>query len=169
MAPLPGSPPPNAPGTGSPTAPSPASIPNPAQQHPMGARTPTGLPYGQAQALQNAQHQMPIAPQGQGGAPAPGGTGGNLPIDHPQVLQAAQGFNPPPMPLDAKSDRPNEPVTTGIPTGPGGGPEVLQPPRPPDPLVTGLAQLNALGNNVTQETKILRAAIEATLGNRMAQ
>lgn len=124
MAPLPGSPPPNMPGTGASGAPAPASVPNPAAQHPQGARVPTDLPYGQHQALMNAQHAMPVAGHAGPGSPAAPGQG-PLPPDHPAVLQAAQNFTPPIQPLTRPSERPFEPVTSGAAGGPGPGPEAL--------------------------------------------
>lgn len=131
MAPLPGSPTPNPPGTGSPVAPAPPTTPSPMAQNPQGARTPTGLPYGQHQALQQAQQQMPVSGPATPGMP-PGGAPGIPPMapDHPQVLQAAQGFNPPIQPLTRPSERPHEPVTSGIPLGAGPGPEALNHPSP---------------------------------------
>ena len=116
----PGSPAPNAP------AQPPASVPSPVDQHPQGARVPTGLPYGQHQMLQNAQRQMPVA-GGTSSTPGPvtPGNPGPLPPDHPQVLQAAQNFTPPIMPLSRPSSRPLEPIQSGIPNGPGPGPEAL--------------------------------------------
>ena len=60
--------------------------------------TPTGLPYGEAGALAEAQRQAPLP-----ATPAP------LPITD----------------LDAPTARPNEPVTAGAPFGPGPGPEAL--------------------------------------------
>lgn len=53
-----------------------------------------------------------------------------MPPDHPAVLQAAQGFNPPIMPLTRPSERPNEPVTAGVSAGAGPGPEALTQGRP---------------------------------------
>lgn len=69
---------------------------------------PSGLPYGQRQAMEQAQQQAPLPQQG---------------LD--QILAAAQshGFNP--VQLNAPTERPYEPITHGLPIGPGGGPEVL--------------------------------------------
>lgn len=146
MAPLPGLTPPNAPGAGSPSAPQPASIPAPVDQHPQGARVPTGLPYGQRQALQNAQRVMPVS----GGAaptpppPPPGPpTAGTLPPDHPAVLQAAQNFSPPIRPLTRPTDRPFEPIQSGIRSGPGPGPEALLQPAPNAQSTNNLSALLA--------------------------
>jgi hypothetical protein len=61
---------------------------------------PTGLPYGERQQLQQSQQAVPMA----GAAP--------------QL---------PPAPFNRPTDLPDQPVTHGLPFGPGGGPEVLGP------------------------------------------
>jgi hypothetical protein len=71
---------------------------------------PTGLPYGQRQAMEQAQQQTPLPQQ--------------TPMD--QILKAAGQHSFAPVPLNAPTDRPYEPITHGLPTGAGGGPEVLQ-------------------------------------------
>ncbi len=71
---------------------------------------PTGLAYGERQAMEQAQQQAPL-PQQAG-------------LD--QVLAAAQGHNFQPVPLNAPTDRQYEPITHGLPVGPGAGPEVLR-------------------------------------------
>jgi hypothetical protein len=128
-----------------------------------GSRTdrPTALPatavpskqYGQkAEELRN-QGVVPMASGDitpAGGAPPPA-PAADLPVP---------GGLPP---LDAPSNRPDEPLTHGLPSGPGGGPEVLQ---PPDPREQGLAVLNALGDAADPETRhvrdVLRAAVQNT-------
>lgn len=60
----------------------------------------TGLPYGQGQALSAQMHGAPMAQQN------------NYPA-------------PPIVGLDEPSQMPDEPVTHGAASGPGGGPEVL--------------------------------------------
>jgi hypothetical protein len=60
---------------------------------------PGGLPYGQNQQLQQSAQTM---------------------------AQAGQATaSPPPLPFNRPTERPDEPVTHGLPSGPGGGPEVL--------------------------------------------
>lgn len=71
----------------------------------------TGLPYGEHQALVQAQQAMPIASPA-GPAPSP------VPADQ-QALALAQAMPPPSNPLDQPSTRPNEPITAGLPSGPG--------------------------------------------------
>lgn len=83
-------------------------------------RTTTGQQYGQAQQQQQSQQQIPL-PQ----APPPMG--------------------PPPTPLDAPSGRPDEPVTSGAPLGPGPGPESLGLPEPPAQL-SPIEELRAIAS-----------------------
>lgn len=77
-------------------------------------RTATGGPYGEAKQLAQAQQAAPL-PQPQ--APPPG--------LQAQAHQAAQATPPPSRMIHAPSERPEEPLTTGLATGPGAGPEVL--------------------------------------------
>lgn len=92
-----------------------------------------GQPYGQAQNEQEAQR---IAPMSGGGAPTPPGPGGPptpqaAPPSDPQTIMAAMaahaaaGGGPHPQGFLRPTERPNEPVTHGLPTGPGAGPEAL--------------------------------------------
>lgn len=83
-------------------------------------------PYGQITADMNAQRIAPMGaaapapPAAQPSAGPPTGAGGA-----PPTLQQYQGG-----PLDAPSQRPGEPVTAGMPFGPGAGPEALSAPTP---------------------------------------
>lgn len=155
---------PNPPGTGSMN---PVQVAAPAIQ---GIQAPTGMPYGANKTLRGAQKAMPLPGPGAapGGPPSGGGPPPGALMGAPAALAAAKGWNPPPTPLSAPSDRPGEPVTTGLASGSGAGPEALQGPSPPDPLVTGLAILNQIPNK-DSETSNLAAVIQAMLGNRMAQ
>jgi hypothetical protein len=88
---------------------------------------PTGLPYGEGQALAQAQQQAPLPQQ------APG----------PQVdpaVEAAQAHNFQATHLAAPSNRPHEPIQHGLPSGPGAGPEVLQPQQGTSASLNLLAQ-----------------------------
>lgn len=77
-------------------------------------RTPTGLGYGEATQLRQTQQQ---APAGQPQTP---------PVSlQAQAHQAAQATPPPSRLIHAPTERPNEPVTTGLASGPGAGPEAL--------------------------------------------
>lgn len=69
---------------------------------------PTGLPYGQKQALEQGQQAVPVA-----GDP------------FQQALQAAQGMEFAPVGLAESSQRPHQPIQAGLPSGPGPGPEIL--------------------------------------------
>ena len=88
---------------------------------------PTGLPYGENQALQQAQAAVPLA--GGGGAPpglppssapqaAPPSGGGGMP---PDAQQAARQFQMPDLNVMGPTQRPHEPVTACLPSGPGPG------------------------------------------------
>lgn len=78
-------------------------------------KTVTGLPYGEAGQLQAAQRAIPLPNNQASPAAAPAPT--------PQV--AGPPALPGQSPFMRPTDRPGEPVTTGIPSGPGPGPEVL--------------------------------------------
>ena len=84
-----------------------------------------GQTYGAAQAQQNAQRMVPMAPPSVGLPPGPGGAmGGGAPS--PGAPPGPAGMPPGSLtPLDAPSERPNEPVTHGAALGPGPGPESL--------------------------------------------
>lgn len=69
-----------------------------------------GLPYGDAGKLKAAQRAVPMAPAP---AAAPGAPA--------QPVPGAAG------PLLRPTERPNEPVTAGMPIGPGPGKEALSP------------------------------------------
>jgi len=80
---------------------------------------PSGLPYGERQELETAQQQAPLPQQAS--------------LD--QILAAAMQHSFQPTMLNAETSRPNEPIQHGLPTGPGGGPEVMgAPPRTSDML-----------------------------------
>lgn len=85
-------------------------------------------PYGVAAQQRMAMNAIPLPNQQQArpSSPAAGGAASSLPT--PGVPSAVQGA---PMvgangPLTRPSERPNEPVTHGLPVGPGAGPEALQ-------------------------------------------
>lgn len=89
------------------------------------AAAPTGMPYGDRQASIESQQALPLAR-----VVPPGGTdGSSAPPDPAQRLQqaveAARRMRPP-SPLSGPSRRPNEPITAGMASGPGPGPEVLR-------------------------------------------
>lgn len=77
---------------------------------PMPPAAPTGLPYGARGQMIASQRAVPMRP-----APSP------------QPAPAPQGAPlPGAMPLLRPTERPNEPVTHGLPVGPGAGPEAIQ-------------------------------------------
>lgn len=90
--------------------------------------------YGQRAALERAQQEMPMSRPAPA-APAPAG---------PAPTQRA-----PLTPLAAPTQRPDEPLTTGIASGPGPGPEVLGGVSPGfDPIA---AELRALYSRYPSE------------------
>lgn len=80
-------------------------------------KAPQGQTYGAAGAQVAAQQAIPLP---NGAAPAPGPQG-------PPPAPPAPGGPPPGSlgPLDAPTQRPGEPLTNGIASGPGAGPEAL--------------------------------------------
>lgn len=95
-------------------------------------QTVPGQQYGQATAQAAAQRAVPMA-----GAPA-------VPAASPGAPPPA-GLGPTPPPPDPyrPTERPNEHVMTGLPVGPGAGPEALpiQPSSPTDPLAIQIRAL----------------------------
>lgn len=92
---------------------------------PLPVQAATGQAYGERAAQVAAQKAIPIArpatdavptapPAGPGGAPAPSA---------PAVPGGPQPGAV--VPLDAPSMRPGEPISAGLPIGPGAGPEAL--------------------------------------------
>lgn len=89
------------------------------------ARAPTGMGYGEHQASIEAQRSLPLARV----VPPAGTNGPTAPPDPAQRLaaavEAAKRMRPP-SPLSGPTRRPNEPITAGMASGPGPGPEVLR-------------------------------------------
>lgn len=81
----------------------------------QGAKYVSGLPYGQGQEFQDVQQMAPME-----AAPATPSAGsvGAAPAQLGQMGQT-------PVPLTAPTQRPYEPVTSGVDHGPGPGSEVL--------------------------------------------
>lgn len=84
------------------------------------AQAPTGMPYGEHQASIAAQQAVPLAVV----PDVP-----TAPIDRQariaQAIEMAKRLRPP-QPLTGATRRPMEPITAGLSTGPGAGPEVLR-------------------------------------------
>jgi hypothetical protein len=85
----------------------------------------SGQTYGMRAEQVAAQRAIPLA----GATPVPPPAAGSPPdagTRAGQVSAAPPGPLPGQLvPLDAPSQRPDEPVTAGLPVGPGGGPELL--------------------------------------------
>lgn len=80
----------------------------------MPVAAPTGLGYGERKAIEDAQRAVPVA--------SPGVPPQAAPTSPPPATWPIPGTL---TPLDAPSERPGEPVTAGLPIGPGAGPEAL--------------------------------------------
>lgn len=99
-------------------------------------RVPTGQPYGEAGRQEQAQQAMPLP-------------------DLSAMLSSLPG-------LTDESRRPDEPITAGLPTGPGPGPEALAAP-PPDRSGVGLIK-RMLRENPDPELFALLAEAERSQG-----
>lgn len=84
----------------------------------QGVKTPTGQAYGRAQDQQAAQKAVPL-PRDPASAPA------GAPQAGPPDLMALAAQMQPGVPLNSPTQRPGEPVTAGLPFGPGAGPEAI--------------------------------------------
>jgi hypothetical protein len=81
-------------------------------------------PYGQAGQQMNAQRAVPMGTPSVAPAAPPAASGPTVPS--PGAPLAQPPMTPDQVPsLSAPTARPNEPVTTGLPTGPGAGPEAV--------------------------------------------
>jgi hypothetical protein len=107
------------------------------------ALVPVGGPYGERKNLVEAQQAVPIAPPPPGGAPVA-----------PIGPQAAPGGPVEPPAFHRPTERPQEPLTHGLPSGPGGGPEVLGGMAPTQNLGQ-LLTLVASGQGVSPDVKAL--------------
>jgi len=79
------------------------------------ARYIPGMPYGEGQGTMQQQQGAPMA------GPTPRGAVREAPINVPGM--------PPITPLTAPTERPDEPITSGVDFGPGAGSEALNLPR----------------------------------------
>lgn len=95
------------------------------------AKAPTGLPYGEHGQLIADQRSVPLP-----NVPAVGPAAAVPPPAQQQPVPTQQPFTRP-------TERPNEPVTAGLPNSPGPGPEALTVNTQPAPDLIG-AQLNAI-------------------------
>jgi hypothetical protein len=105
--------------------------------------------YGQAKTLQDSQRSVPM---GTGALP------GLQPNPAQNPMASAQQFTPPPVtPMSAPTMNPGEPVTTGPASQ-----------LAPNPILAHIAQLTALGNTATPETKAILAVLTAGQNNQQA-
>lgn len=110
-----------------------------------GMATFKGQPYGVAGQQQAAQQAVPTGQPALQGSPA-GPAGPGVPVPAGPAPGSFGAF-------DRPTERPDEPVTAGIPTGPGSSKSPMQPPVPS--TVSDL--LNVVGNSpgVSPEVKYL--------------
>ena len=115
----------------------------------------SGMPnYGDGQQLMDLQASAPMSASGiSGSAPTPA-AGGEAPQQ--------------PIPIDAPSQRPGEPVTQGAAAGAGAGTEVLNLPQQAQNtgMTNALALLNQLGEYASPQVKQIRNAIAAHINNQ---
>lgn len=123
-------------------------------------QTPPSAEYGQSAALRRSQQAVPMAnPQ----APTPAGSPSAAPTGPPPVPPG--GFGDPLRP----TDRPDEHVMSGLPVGPGPGPEALTMNTPTfqaSPLHTAVGLLSSLGDSASPQIRALRAQLQATIQNQ---
>ena len=117
----------------------------------------SGMPnYGDGQDLANLQASAPMAATPTPGA-APAPANGGEPAQQGQQA----------IPIDAPTQRPGEPVTTGAASGPGAGPEVL--PATSQAQNQGyqnaLSLLNQFGDSASTQVKQIRNALAAHMNN----
>lgn len=117
----------------------------------------SGMPnYGDGQELASLQASAPMA-----ATPTPGSS--PAPVNGGEPAQQGQQV----IPIDAPSQRPGEPVTTGAASGPGAGPEVL--PGTPEAQNQGyqnaLSLLNQFGDSASTQVKQIRNALAAHMNN----
>jgi hypothetical protein len=105
----------------------------------------TGQPYGVRKQQIEAQRAQPLP-----AAPTP---------DFASLLQAAEAFDPGErLPLDRPTERPDEPLTAGLPIGAGPGPEALDLSNFPRFTESPLNQLRAIYQRTGSEA--IRELIE---------
>lgn len=119
----------------------------------------SGMPnYGDGQELMDLQAQAPMSASGMPSQPA---------VNVPQGGPAQSGV----IPINAPSQRPNEPVTAGAASGPGPGPEVLQGTTQAQNqgFVNALSLLNEFGENAPSQVRAIRQALAAHINNTSGQ
>jgi hypothetical protein len=115
----------------------------------------SGMPnYGDGQELADLQASAPMSSSPTPGSPAP-------------AMQGSTAMEQP-VPIDAPSQRPGEPVTNGANAGAGAGMEALNlmPQSQNSGMVNALALLNQLGDYASPQVKQIRNALAAHLNNQ---
>lgn len=136
--------------------------------------TPTGGAYGAASQLASAQKAAPVPQAGPTNMPTlNGGVGGgtgtavtpSTPGPAGDPIGAAQAMEMPAItPMGAPTQRPGEPVTTGMNGGPGAGPIA-----PPNPLIHAAASLNSIPpDQMDPDMRRMMQVINAHLANTAA-
>lgn len=97
-------------------------------------RNPGGMPYGENADFADIQSSAPMEK-----APA-------LPPVQKPSRRGGSPTDPSVTPLNAPTAYPNEPVTTGIASGPGAGPEVTSVAAPQQGSLTGILQQMAVND-----------------------
>ena len=103
----------------------PKTMTGPGQPNGQPVQVPTNLPYGEAGQLAQAQQAAPMAGPSTGPPP---------PVGPQDAITAAKNFQMPDMNLMGPTQRPNEPVTAGLP----GSPSTPNVQSPPDGSVSAL-------------------------------
>jgi len=121
-----------------------------ANQKPLPAQAATGQQWGKATEQLQAQQAVPMAP----------------PPTATPVAAEPQGPLPPLpgelTPLTAPSQRPHEPVTSGLPIGAGPGPEILGPVGSSTSVADVLANLARVTNNPDVADLARRAQVQGS-------
>lgn len=106
----------------------------PGQPNGQAIQTPTGLPYGEAQQLQQAQQAQPV-PQAPTQAPPP--------ISPGDAMSAAKNYQMPNLgDLHGPTQRPNEPLMAGAAMGAGPGAQPQD-----DGIGTMLSRMASMSNS----------------------
>ncbi len=98
-------------------------------------RAPSGGEYGSVKESIDAQKVVPLP------------TANQPPVQQQQQVSSGLTMMPGDMDFEAPSNRPSEPVTTGLPIGPGAGPEALG--MPSEASQTAM-QLRAMYANIPE-------------------
>lgn len=123
----------------------------PAQQHAQALRAPTGMDYGDHQAMIASERLAPLAQATMPTPPSPAPTGGTAVAA--TGTPAAPGYAG--GPFGAPSAQPNVPVTNGAAIGPGAGSEAMTLPQGSAPQTTGAMTQMLQKMSATDTTGVL--------------